>query len=322
MMRRLPVRNESKNGGRRRRNSALALAAAVSLGAATAAAPAGETWLAAGSGEQAEVQPAAADNVAVTIKADDPTTAGAVSPEKSLPRGADAVVVRATVANAPLRGVTFAVQNSATGQTVGYWQNPVPAEAETPIAAALPLSEKTAKARLFVGTHGQASHATIRDVTWTPVKVGAAGRGSIWAAIVDSKRQASQTFVASNGHLAGIKIRLRHFQADQGEPADLHVSVYEWHDDITATRKGKPIAEAVLPAAQIPHAEEHYERDVTIALDAPTRAGQRYLVSFSTTAGQGMALWAGPSTYDDGYRFENDRPYEDWDLYFETYYAE
>lgn len=276
-------------------------------------------WQRAGPPEQVQVN---AESGAISVNADDAVTAGALSAAKAVPSGADAVLVQAAVSGAPQRGATFALQNAADGRTAGYWQNPLAIESEQHLAAVLPLAHGVDRARLFAGTHRQASGAQLQNIAVTPLRSGAAARGSIWAAWVDAKRDQCQTFVA-DGKLEAVTIRLRHGQPGQTS-GGLRVRVYEWTGDIASSRRGSPIGDAVLPAELIPPGEEGDECNVSIAIPAPTKAGNTYLLSFALAQPnqeQGLLLWGGPDNYNDGQRFENDSSKTDWDLYFATYYA-
>jgi len=285
--------------------------AAAGIGAAKAP----ESWSRIGPQEQVQIT-----GDKVTLDVPDAASFGILSSSVELSR-ADSVLLTATVVNAATRALTFAAQDATSGQTVGYWQNPTPISAETNVAVVLPLAEKSASVRIFAGTHGQPSSAMIRDVRATPVRKGPANLGSIYAAAVDGQKDQCQTFKAA-GRIAAVTIRTRHAHPGQ-DSNGLRVRIFEWNESVAATRNTTPIGEAFLPASRIPDGLEGNERDVTIATNAPTKAGKTYLLSFSSpdsSAASAIFLWAGPDQYADGNRFENDQASEDWDLYFETYH--
>lgn len=267
----------------------------------------------------------------ITVAAAQPASAGGLSSAVSL-GGADVVIVTAKVNDAPIRGLTIALQDRDGDETLGYWQNFVPIGVETLVVAALPLTGGRSEGRLFVGTHMQPSTATVKDVKVIPAARGAHCLGTVWGVRVDATREACQSFKAS-GPLVAVTVRLQQFK-DEGAavavPCGLRVRVYEWAGDIAKTRRGEPIAQGVLPAELIPSADEAAERDVTVAIQAPTRPGKTYLLGFSAAAAGPddspapksavLLLFGGPDGYAGGQRFENDQPHADWDLYFETYY--
>jgi len=291
----------------------LLLITLIAGGIGAASAP--ETWSRIGTPEQVQIT---AGKVALNVP--EAASVGALSSSVELSR-ADSVLITATVADATARGLTFAAQDARTGETVGYWQNPSPIESETPIAAVLELSQKVDHARLFVGAHGQPSAATIDNVRWTPVRRGDAYLGSIYAAAVDGKRDQSQTFKAA-GKLAAVTIRARHAQPGRNSQG-LRVRVFEWTESPALTRRSAPIAETVVPASLIPDGAEGNEKDISIALSAPTQSGKTYLISFAAPNPSVLPeiyLWTGPEGYAGGTLYENDQSPVDWDLYFKTYH--
>jgi hypothetical protein len=254
-------------------------------------------------------------------------TAGAVSGPLQRPKGADAVLIRARVSNAAEGALTFSA-HGRDGDTLGYWRNVVAWKGPVETAAILPVldhpgDEKSAdpskSIRLFVGTDGSASQAKIEDLRWQFVSPGDGYAGSIYARLVNDAHHCGQSFTA-HGQLAAVKLRLRYLADKPG--AGLKLSVYEWKQNITDTRKGHPIGEASLDAQRIPAGLEGNQRNIVVALNAPTRAGQRYLLEIGVDgpmpAEQGILLWSGPEDGKGGECFDNNRAIQQ-DLYFQAY---
>ncbi len=260
----------------------------------------------------------------VTLRADAAADAGALSPAMPMPTGTDAVLVQATAGGAEVRAITFAVHNTDGGETVGYWQNPLPVRDVETIAVVLPLAERAARGRLFVGTHDRPSRARVADVRWQPLRRGPGHRGAIWGVRVDGARPNGQTFRANGGPLAAVAFRVRELEAGRGGPG-LRVRVYRWVRDVAETREAPPLAEAIVPRRRIPPADGPGEQHIAVALRAPTVRDDTYYLEF-TAAGpcapeQAILLYAGPDAYAGGCRYENGRAMAAWDLYFEAYDA-
>jgi hypothetical protein len=288
----------------------LSLLIASAIGGETSPKP----WSRVGTAEQVQIS----ENT-IVLNTPEAVSIGALSSSVEL-SGADSVLLKANVANAGIRSITLAAQNTQSGQTIGYWQNSIPVGDETEIATVLPLAERVSAIRIFAGTHDRPSEATIRDVRAAPVRQGPANLGSIYAAIVDGRKEQAQTFKAA-GRLVAVTIRARHVNPGQTSNG-LLVRIVEWKPD-TGQRGSDSLAEVTVPASRISAGVEGNERDVTIAINAPTKAGKSYALCFSSpgsTPEEAIFLWAGPDQYANGNRFENDQPHQDWDLYFETYH--
>jgi hypothetical protein len=263
----------------------------------------------------------------ISLNVASPATAGAVSAPLQGSQGAEGILVRARVKDAAKGALTIS-SHGQDGDTLGYWQNIVAWKGPVEMAAVLPVSDHAADAknadssntiRLFVGTDGCPSQAKIDDLKWQFVSPGDGYAGAIYARLVDDAHHCGQSFIAK-GHLAAVKLRLRYLADKPG--AGLKLSVYEWKGNITDTRKGHPIGEASLEAQRIPAGVEGNQRDIFVALNAPTRAGQRYLLEIAPDgpmpAGQHAALWSGPEDGKGGECFDNNRPIQQ-DLYFQAY---
>ncbi len=254
------------------------------------------------------------------------TTAGIVSPAFTIPSGCDAVLVEARVAQADAGAVAFAVHDADGGEAIGYWRNPLPIQEPLDVSVIAPFTRAPAgRLRIFAGTHEHASHAAISNIRWTPVSRNMSYRSVVWGALVDDAHRAAQTFRAKGGALAAVVFRVRDLNLGvRPETAPgLRVRLYTWKNDLVATRAGKPLAETVVPRHQIPSADGSRERDLTVALPAPTTPGAMYLVDV-TPAGpcsekDALLLFSGEDAYADGTRYENDRELAHSDLYLETY---
>lgn len=272
-----------------------------------------EKWQAAGDHELLR-----RDGARLTLAAKEAATAGLVSPAKPAPPGATGYLVGADVANADARTVTFSV-HAAGGETVGYWQNPLPVSRGR-VNAVLPTTRPAGAVRLFVGTHAHPSAASIENVRVEAVRRGMSFRGTQYGALVHGSNPEGQSFQSRGKRLAAIRVLVRRLKADDGP--DLRVRVYPLGSDGAVDRATPPLAEAIVPRQQVPPADGRRE-ELTVPLAAETVPGRQYLVEFSTTApceaDNGFLLWGGIGTYADGCRYKNGAAVNAWDLHLETY---
>lgn len=271
----------------------------------------------------------------IALKVMEPATAGAVSEARGLVAGADAVLVKARIGGADVRSVTIGMQGGKEGQTVGYWQNLNSLTEPAEVAALLPLDWRMMgrekgrvgeSVRLFVGTDQRPSGATIEGLKWEFARRGAGAAGGIWACAVDGSHHPSQSFIAK-GKLTAVVLRMRFAGEEQsGREAGgtgLMLNVYAWRENVAQTRQSKPVGTGRLAAEVIPAGVEGNERDVTMAVDAQTVAGKKYLLEIvpgGNEGGRKVFLWGGPDQYEAGECYDMNRLKTGWDLYFQTYY--
>jgi hypothetical protein len=262
------------------------------------------------------------DGQRATLTAEEPATAGLLSPAKAHPPGTTALLVSADVSVAEVRAVTISV-HAAGGATTGYWQNSMPVSSGR-ASAVLPTTRPAGPLRVFVGTHGHPSSASIENVRIEPVRRGMSFRGAQYGAVVHSASPEGQSFKSQGKRLAAIRVLVRRMKADDGP--DLRVRVYPLSRDGAPDRAQPPLAEAIVPRQQIPPADGRRE-ELTVPLAAETLPGRKYFVEFSTTApcaaDSGFLLWGGiwggSGNYADGCRYQNGSAVKDWDLHLETY---
>lgn len=272
-------------------------------------------WKVAGDGKLASVEA----EQAMVLSATEPATAGAVSPLRRSPPGADAVLVTATAQRAEAGSLVFSIHDDS-GETIGYWMNPTSIEGPVPVAAAIPLHRRAQSVRLFIGTHDSPSSARVEGVEWVSVRRGMNYRSTQYGAVLDAGHTQGQTFKATGNALAAVTLQIR--QLAPAEEGDLRVRLYAVErNDVAAARRQPPLAEQTISRALLPPSEEDAARTLTVPLSAPVKRGRTYLIEFSCASPQGLLIWAGPDGYPDGTRFENGNPVSDWDLHMATYYA-
>jgi len=280
---------------------------ALSLGAA-----ADTRWARVGDPQETAVDPSG-----ITLNAPKDSVAGIVSGNFEIT--GDAIIVQAKVKDAPLRGITFALHDSATGESVGYWQNPLGIIGEVEVDAILPLSQKAKTGRLFAGTDRIASNARITAITYRPTKRRQAMHASAYGALVDSTHIAGQTFVTSGTKLDAIVFRGRQLTNTDGP--DMIVRVFKWTSDTGKT--GGAIAQRIVPRKQLPQPLDGFEVDFPLTLNVATKKGETYFIEWSMagpcSADQAILLYAGDSSYAGGCRYENGNAVKDWDMYLETF---
>jgi hypothetical protein len=305
--------------------AAIAVASSV-CGAETTASRAG--WQAAG--DPALVQ---WDGRMVRLRADAGATAGVLSDAAALGRSHDAVLVQAQVQDAGPRAVTFSVHDARSGETVGYWQNPVEIARSTQIAALLPLSNRPQRLRLFAGTHGRSSRAAIGGLIWSPVQRTVSHAGSIYGPSIDEASALGQTFRAAGPKLAAVAIQIRQLMAGIGGP-DLRAAVHPWKGDVARSLQAPAVAQTVIPRHLIPgEARESGTDDVSATYGAPpivlaiplggsTTPGETYLLRLTVDGpcrpGQGFLTFGWTDGYRQGELFKNNDA-TGWDLWLQVY---
>jgi hypothetical protein len=231
----------------------------------------------------------------------------------------DMLIVHADVAKAPARGLTLAVQDASSGDSIGYWQNPIAIDAAQPMDVAIPVANQAKAGRLFVGSDGVESAASISNVSWKSSTKCSAAHGSAYGSLVDSQHVAGQTFLATRTKLDAVLCRLRQLNDVEG-PA-LRVRLYLWKDG--AAKREQILAEKIIARQLIPQPKQHDEIELCAALSAKLERGSSYFIEFSCTetcsAEQAYLLFAGDDSYKSGSRYENDSAANNWDLYFETF---
>jgi len=271
----------------------------------------------------------------IELKASKPVTAGVLSEEITLPKEADAVLIECRLSRAGVRSVTFSTHNAKTGDTLGYWQNPVPTEGWAPASTVLNVGKDIGKIRLFVGTDGQASQAKVEKIRWRPVRSGFKLHGAIYGAVISGTHTVRQSFKASGKKLEAIVIRIRRL-SDVAKGPDLRVRLYEWKDGIHETVRQAPIAETIVPAGRIRGplggrtsslvlASTYIsgETELAVSLPAETRPGNTYVLELSVAGRQeddkAFMTFCWLDCYRDGRLYDNANPRQ-WDLYLEVYY--
>ncbi len=281
---------------------------------------------------------AVADANAITLTAIEPTTAGALSPPLNVAPTTEAVLVEADITGADPRAVTFTVHDAVSGTSIGYWTNPLPARNTTRIAAVLPLAATTPSIRVFAGTHGQPSNATIADVVVTALHRTMNHDGAVYGALVSPKHHIRQTFRATGEQLGAIVFRIRQLKG-YGDGPDLAVRLYAWRENMATTTKAKPLAETIVSRQQIPGTLQGVTkeldlsatylggaRELAVPLRAATKPGDTYVVELALagpgTTEQGFLAFAWLDSYADGELYENNSTRgRRWDLRLEVYHV-
>lgn len=226
----------------------------------------------------------------------------------------DVLLISAQVSDADARAVTFCL-NDSESMPVGYWQNPLPIKTTTQITCALD-SESGPGFRLFVGSDRIASGASVENIQWRSARRTFDYSSAIYGAIADNECQPSQSIIARGSRLVGISTRLRMLSHGQTGP-DLLVRV------LPASGTPTVLDEVRIPRYQIPTADTHEPREITIALDAPLERGKTYLIEFAVAdacpEGQGVLLYAGRDDSLEERLHRNRQPVDPWDLYLKVY---
>lgn len=275
------------------------------------AAAAPDKWVRVGEAGQVKIEP----NL-ITLSTSQDAIAGALSAAGEA-RG-DAIVVEAKIADAPARGVTFAYHETANGESIGYWQNPLAIAGENQIDAILPLERRTKSGRLFVGSDRAASQARIADVTYRATTRRASSVASAYGSLVDSSHTPGQTFTSSGSKLDAILFRARLLHNVDGP--DLIVRLFAW--DAKTGKVHPALEERRIPRSQFPKLSDGFEVDFPVAFHAKLKRGSEYLIEWTAagecSAEQAYLLYAGDDSYPKGSRYENGNA-SNWDMYFETY---
>lgn len=264
----------------------------------------------------------------VVLDVEEPATAGAVSSPIRLPSGSDAVMVSVEIAGADARGVTLAVHDAESGDPLGYWQNPVALDQPTIESAVMELTRSVKNVRVFIGTDGRASNATVKHLDTVALRQTGAYETMQYAGAVSPGKTVGQSFTARGKRFAGLTLRTRYTQPNQAPP-DLIARLYAWDADPATTRANGAIAELRVPGALIPAGSRSIERDLMLPLDAPVQPGHLYYVEVSSAdpdAAQSSdsampvcLIFAGPGGIPDAETFINDRA-NGWDLTTRIYH--
>jgi len=256
----------------------------------------------------------------LTLSAKEAATAGMLSPARSASPGSDAVLASADVSDAAAGAITFSV-HTASGETIGYWQNPTNISRGR-AHAVMQVDKPVGPLRVFVGTHRKPSSATLENVRWEAVRRGMSFNGSMYGAIVHGSNLEAQSFKARGKKLVAVRVLIRRLKENDGP--DLRVRIFRKTPDADPYPTEQAVAEATVPRERIPQADRPRE-EITIALAADTVPGTTYVVEFSPSApcekDNGFLLWGGIGTYPGGCRYQNGSAVKDWDLHLEAYDA-
>lgn len=281
-------------------------------------------WKRVGDPAAAKVDPAAG-RVTLSVS-DDRTIAGALS-AGTVSLAGSAVVVSADVSAAPAGGVTFAVVDAASGDSLAHWRSPRPIDAPTRITAVLELADApaTASGRVFVGTHHAASTADISGVQVAPTRKRMAAYNATYGALVDGSRSAGQVFRAGGRKLDAVVFRVRQLGLDHPDGPDLRVAVYAWRGPDKG-RGDRPLVERLVPRRMVPPVGSG-EIEVAVPFGTSITPGQPYFLEFSPAGpcdpSAAFLLYCGDDSYPHGFRCENGAATADkWDLYLRTFESE
>lgn len=252
---------------------------------------------------------------------DDRSIAGALS-NGTVSVAGGAVLITAEVAGAPEGGLTFAIVDAGTGDSLAHWRSTRAIDAPTRVAAVLEAAPTSQPARLFVGTHRAPSSAEVADVQFTPTRKNVDILTASYGALVDADRAAGQVFRATGRKLDAVAFRIRQLNADQPNGPDLRVALYAWQGP--KGRGDRPVAERLLPRRLVPPAGSTGEVEVAVAFGTPLTAGREYLVEWSPagpcSSSEAFLLYGGEDRYPRGFRCENGSATPDrWDLYLQTF---
>jgi len=262
----------------------------------TASASAKMSWQPVGPSDAiADASDSVTDRVQVTLDAADPTTAGIISGVIRLPRDTDAMVVRATVAQAAANAVTFAVHDAATGACLGYWQNSIAIDEPLEVAAAMPLTSAARDVRVFVGTHRQPSDAQISGITYTPARRDIKVTGAVYGSLIAPGKSVRQTFRSGGERLEAVKVRLRQYKGYDAQGPDLVARLYRWTGDMAGSVAAGALVETTVDRTLIAGTLQGASRDLdlsvtylggeselSIPLSADTEPGATYVLELAT----------------------------------------
>jgi hypothetical protein len=268
---------------------------------------------------------------AVAIDPDHSTIRLSVTDDRSIAGGLSngtvsvaggAVLITAEVAGAPEGGVTFALVDAGTGDSLAHWRSTRAIDAPTRVAAVLETTPTSQPARVFVGTHRAPSSGEVSDIQFTATRKNVNVLTASYGALVDADRTAGQVFRATGRKLDAVAFRIRQLNADQSNGPDLRVALYAWH--ASKGRGDRPLAERLLPRALIPPVGSTGEIEVTVAFGTALTAGREYLVEWSPAGPcappEAFLLYGGDDRYPHGFRCENGGATPDrWDLYLQTF---
>lgn len=264
------------------------------------------------------------DGSKLQVNGGDAATAGVVSDAISLPSGADSVMISAEAGATFTRGVTFSVHDAATGNPLGYWQNPIKIKSPAEACAIMTLAGPTESVRCFIGSDRSPETVSLTDIHVKPLrKAIVISRRVDYGAAVTKSTSLYQTFTATGKQLGGIRFKARQRTENQLD-GGLRVSVYEWAGTPAASLQGPALAEAMVAPTMLPVKSVHEEIPVSVYLPAATEPGKTYVIEFALAAEakeeQGCVIWGGPDSYEGGTLYKNQQDSK-WDLLMEVFDA-
>ena len=275
----------------------------------------------------------------IRISAPDASKAGVLSGLIQIPSDVDAILVEAYVAKTDARSLTLTVHDGDTGDTLGYWQNPLPIVTETHVAAVLSVSHNTSQIRLFAGTDNQVSTAEIRNIKWKPLRRSMRYKYGIYGALINGEWSKRQTFKATDSQLGAVVFRVRQLKDYFPDGPNLAVRLYKWQDNMAQSISQGPLAETIIPRGQIPGTLEGVteeldlaatyisgSRELSVPLSAPMVSGETYVLELAVDGkcepDQGFLSWCWLDGYPDGQLFDNNSTRgNNLDLQLEVYNA-
>lgn len=230
----------------------------------------------------------------ITLNVLQDVTAGVVSSPITLPGGCNAVMVSAEIGGADAKAVTVAAHDVATGEPIGYWQNPTALDEPMVESIVLDLIRPARRIRLFIGTDSRASSATIGAIEITPLRRTGRYRSMQYGALISDQESSGQTFTARGRRFGGLTLRARVNGSAGIVPRDLHARLYEWKGHPASSRATEPLAEVIVSGTLLPVGSRSVERDLMLPLDASVRPGQTYYVEVLQVVGDEGAGEASP----------------------------
>ena len=275
----------------------------------------------------------------VVLAASDGQHAGILSDSLLLPPESDAVWVDCEVEKVDAQGLTLAVVDDETGESIAYYQNPVRIDSLASFSVLLRLERTPRGVRIFAGTHGRASTARFRVTVVRPVRTGVAIHRLIYGVRIGAPEDnmAGQVFMATGTALEGIMILLRPIVPAESHDG-LRVRLYAWNGSLENSRIAAPLAETLVPSRLL-DGKRRSEKSVNgegnapfessihrlaISLRATTIPGKLYLLDLAAVGSNPpkscYTSYAWVDSYDSGFMLKSGRN-SSWDLYLETYDA-
>jgi len=189
--------------------------------------------------------------------------AGVMSSSRPAPESANAVLIEAT-AECDAKSLTFAALDAKTGESIGYWSNPLAARSDTRLAAVLNLSAQPKAIRIFVGSHGQAGKVRVSKIEWRFLRSGMKHSSAVYGMRIDSTRSVRQTFRATVDRIGAVSFRIRQAKGFAERP-DLVARLYRWKRNMAATIKSGSLVEFVVPGHQIPGTRQGASNDLDLS---------------------------------------------------------